>query len=36
MPNPSMPTELLQALGWTLLHSLWQGVAIAALLFVVR
>jgi beta-lactamase regulating signal transducer with metallopeptidase domain len=31
-----MHTELLEALGWTLLHSLWQGALIAALLVVVN
>jgi bla regulator protein blaR1 len=28
-----LPTPLLEALGWTLLHSLWQGALIAVLLF---
>lgn len=32
----SSHAELLRALGWTLLHSLWQGAVIAALLFVVN
>lgn len=27
-----LPTQLTEALGWTLLHALWQGVAIAMLL----
>lgn len=31
----SLQTSLLQTLGWTLLHSLWQGALIAALLFFV-
>jgi membrane peptidoglycan carboxypeptidase/beta-lactamase regulating signal transducer with metallopeptidase domain len=31
----SLQTSLLQTLGWTLLHSLWQGALIAALLFLV-
>jgi beta-lactamase regulating signal transducer with metallopeptidase domain/murein DD-endopeptidase MepM/ murein hydrolase activator NlpD len=31
----SLQTSLLQTLGWTLIHSLWQGVLIAALLFFV-
>ncbi len=28
--------ELLQALGWTLLHSLWQGLLIAGILFIIN
>jgi beta-lactamase regulating signal transducer with metallopeptidase domain len=32
----SSHTALLQALGWTLLHSLWQGALIAALLFAIN
>jgi beta-lactamase regulating signal transducer with metallopeptidase domain len=31
----SLPTDLLQTLGWTLLHSLWQGTLVAAVFFVV-
>ncbi len=27
-----IPSEIIQAIGWTLLHSLWQGMAIAFLL----
>ncbi|MBI1228175.1 MAG: M48 family metalloprotease [Bacteroidetes bacterium] len=30
--NQLLPTEILQALGWTVLHSLWQAFAVAMLL----
>lgn len=30
--NQILPTEILQAIGWTVLHSLWQAFAVALLL----
>jgi hypothetical protein len=29
-----LPSELVESLGWTLLHFVWQGLAIALLLAV--